>query len=51
MATARIPLTVPVNAETARAFEAASAEDRERAQTVLGLKLQELFASPGVPAD
>ena len=50
MATATIPLTVPVDAETAKAFEAASAEDREKAQAALGLALQELFAAPSGPA-
>jgi len=46
MAITMIPLTVPVDAETAKAFEAASAEDREKVQAFLGLRLQELVASP-----
>lgn len=46
MAITTIPLTVPVDGETARAFEAASVEDRERMQALLDLKLQELVATP-----
>ncbi len=47
MATAQISLEV--DAETALAFEAASAEDRRRMQLLLGLRLRELTARPARP--
>ena len=45
-ATVTVPLTLRVDEETAKAFEAASAEDREKVQALLGLRLQELVATP-----
>jgi hypothetical protein len=47
MATAIIPLEV--DAETARAFSAASAEDRRKLQLLLRLRLRELTARPARP--
>jgi hypothetical protein len=44
MATATIPLEV--DTETARAFAAASPEDRRRIQLLLGLRLRELTMHP-----
>ena len=47
MATATISLEVDAN--TARAFAAASAEDRRKLQLLLGLRLRELTARPARP--
>jgi hypothetical protein len=47
MATATIDLEV--DAETARAFSAASDEDRRRLRLLLGLRLRELTARPARP--
>lgn len=47
MTTATISLEV--DADTARAFAAASAEDRRKLQLLLGLRLRELTASPARP--
>ena len=44
MTTATIPLKV--DADTARAFSAASEEDQRKLQLLLGLRLRELTASP-----
>ena len=45
MATTTIPLKV--DQDTARAFAAASAEDRRKLQLLLSLRLRELTARPG----
>ena len=47
MPTTTIPLEV--DADTARAFSAASAEDRRKLQLLLGLRLRELTAGPARP--
>jgi hypothetical protein len=47
MATATISLEV--DADTARAFSAASAEERRKLQLLLGLRLRELTARPQRP--
>lgn len=47
MATATISLEV--DADSARAFSAASAEERRKLQLLLSLRLRELTAHPGRP--
>ena len=47
MATATISLEV--DADTARAFSAASAEERRKLQLLLGLRLRELTSRPARP--
>ncbi len=42
-------ISVEVDAETARAFSAASEEDRRKLQLLLRLRLRELTASPSRP--
>lgn len=39
-------ITIPVDPETARAFEQASEEDRRKLQLLLSLRLRELTTSP-----
>ena len=47
MATATI--SIEVDADTARVFSAASAEERRKLQLLLGLRLRELTAGPARP--
>ena len=49
MATTTISLEV--DADSARAFSAASAEDRRKLQLLLGLRLRELTARPARPLE
>jgi hypothetical protein len=42
-------IALEVDADTARAFSAASAEDRRKLQLLLGLRLRELTAQPARP--
>lgn len=42
-------ITIPVDAETARAYKAASAEDRRKMDLLLRLRLRDLTTSTGRP--
>lgn len=44
-----LPLSLPVDADVAKAYAAASAEDQKKIQLLLSLRLQELIASPNIP--
>lgn len=41
-------ITIPVDADTARAYQAASAEDQRKIQLLLRLRLRELTSLPNV---
>jgi len=41
-------ITIPVDAETARAYQAAPAEDQKKMQLLLRLRLRELTTMPNV---
>ena len=43
------PLTISVDTEAAKAFEAASEEDRRKIETLLSLRLRELVSSADQP--
>ncbi len=42
-------ITIPVDADTARAFEQASAEEQRKLRLLLGLRLRELTTTPMPP--
>jgi hypothetical protein len=42
-------ITIPVDADTARAYQAASPEDQKKMQILLRLRLRELTSLPNVP--
>ncbi len=41
-------ITIPVDADTARAYQAASADDQKKMQVLLRLRLRELTTTPSV---
>ena len=41
-------ITIPVDADTARAYQAASADDQKKIQLLLRLRLRELTTTPSI---
>ncbi|MDE2844359.1 MAG: hypothetical protein OXN21_13395 [Chloroflexota bacterium] len=49
MAMATVPITIQVDAEVAKVYTEASAQDRQRIEMLLSLQLQDFIANPPRP--
>ncbi|MDE2779104.1 MAG: hypothetical protein OXI91_05440 [Chloroflexota bacterium] len=49
MAMATVPITIQVDAEAAKVYTEASAQDRQRIEMLLSLQLQDFIANPPRP--